>query len=131
MDAPSGLKKGDPIYAQVGDRYIHTVYDGFRDGTHFVEARTSDGNPEIMYGYRALTIAKRVTKIITFSKNNMSKISILLTRLLSKDIQTLIKAGFLTERLDLTDEGTQALLVLMLDEKREQLVKIAEERLCE
>ena len=57
----------------------------------------------------------------------MSKITALLTRLIDGDVRILLKANYLTDRLDLTDEGAKALLVILLEEKKAELVKLAKE----
>jgi len=126
-----GLKSGDVVYASTSGRGYYTRYVKYQFDRHWVEARNEDGTPHLMCGYQAQTVSEKVVRIIPFIKPYMTKLTVLLTRLLDKDIKTLIKANFLTDRLDLTDEGVQALLTIILEEKRPELVKLAEERIAD
>ncbi|HCR35823.1 TPA: hypothetical protein DIU22_02155 [Candidatus Woesebacteria bacterium] len=71
-------------------------------------------------------------KIISNSKHTiMNKLSILMKKLLDKDTQILVKAGFINGDLDLTTEGQDALDAVLFIEKKSELVKLAEEVLTE
>jgi len=121
-----GLKSGDVVYASGNGYGYLTRYIKYEFDRYWVESRNKDGTPHLMSGYQAHTVSEKVVRIIPFIKPYMTKLTVLLTRLLDKDIKTLIKANFLTDRLDMTDEGAQALLTIILEEKRPELVKLAE-----
>jgi len=57
--------------------------------------------------------------------------SSLMKRLLDKDTQVLIKAGFLNNDLSLTNKGEEEVMALMLMQNKTDLVKVAEEKLAE
>lgn len=59
------------------------------------------------------------------------KLTSLMKRLLDKDTQTLVKAGYLDTDLDLTNKGQEALLSLLLMANKPELVKMAQEELDE
>lgn len=64
-------------------------------------------------------------------KGTIMKITNLVKKLLDKDTQTLVKAGLINGDLQLTDEGTTELLSILFIEKKDELVKIAQEKLDE
>ena len=55
----------------------------------------------------------------------------MMKKLLDKDTQTLVKAGFINGDLDLTGAGQHALNTVLFIEKKAELVKLAEEVLAE
>lgn len=59
----------------------------------------------------------------------MASLSKLAKRTLDSDIKTLVKAGYLTNELEFTDEGDEALCALLLEQHKVQLVKMAKEDL--
>ena len=59
-----------------------------------------------------------ITKLMSFAK-----------RLLSKDLNTLVEVGYLDSSLNLTIEGRAELEALLFEEKKVELVKLAEEEL--
>lgn len=64
-------------------------------------------------------------------KTIMQKVSLMMKKLLSKDIQTLVKAGYINGDLDLTERGKDVLLAQLFESNRAELVKSAEEELAE
>lgn len=61
------------------------------------------------------------------SNNKPMKVTSMVRRLLDKDAQTLVKAGFFNGDLELTDEGKKALFAIMLDANKAALVVEAQE----
>lgn len=61
----------------------------------------------------------------------MNKLSIMMKKLLDKDTQILVKAGFIDGDLDLTEEGILALNSILFIEKKTEFVKMAEEIIAE
>lgn len=61
--------------------------------------------------------------------NNTMKITNLVKKILDKDTRTLVSAGFINGDLALTDEGVSELLGILFLEKKDELVKIAEEKI--
>jgi hypothetical protein len=92
-------------------------------------------------GYRARECwAQKVTgscvwecKIIEniYNNNKTMKITNLVKKILDKDTQILVKAGFINGDLQLTEEGTQELLGLLFLENKTKLVEIANEKINE
>lgn len=66
-------------------------------------------------------------KIKFLNKPNMSKLSSMMKKLLDKDTQVLVEAGYINGDLDLTDEGTKALLTILFTTHKNELVKDAKE----
>ena len=123
----SDIKPGETVWAKWSGDFFETKYIGGLKEWWTVEARDALGQPVYMYGCRARTVATQIFRIINFNKTLMSKITALLTRLIDGDVRILLKANYLTDRLDLTDEGAKALLVILLEEKKAELVKLAKE----
>lgn len=65
------------------------------------------------------------------SPKKIMKLSSMMKRLLDKDVQTLIKAGFLDSNLGLTLEGQQALFAMLFVANKAELVKVAQEKIDE
>ena len=65
------------------------------------------------------------------TNKTMIKITNLVKKILDVDTRILIKAGFIDGNLSITEEGTSELLSLVFLEKKEELVKIAEEKNAE
>jgi len=61
----------------------------------------------------------------------MMKITNFVRQVLDKDIRTVMKAGFISSDLTLTERGEDELMSLLFLEKKAELVKIAEEQLKE
>lgn len=61
----------------------------------------------------------------------ISMISAVARRLLDKDTKTLIKAGYLSNDLTITEEGQNSLLALSLTSNMKELVALAEEKIAE
>lgn len=59
------------------------------------------------------------------------KITNLVKKILDKDTRTLVKAGFINGDLALTDEGVSELLGILFLEKKEELLKVANEKIDE
>ena len=82
-------------------------------------------------GSRKLEEYEIISKTLTNSHTIMNKLSIMMKKLLDKDTQILVKAGFINGDLDLTGEGQNALNTVLFIEKKAELVKLAEEVLAE
>lgn len=66
------------------------------------------------------------------SKTNiMTKLNSMMKRLLDADTKKLIKGGLINGDLQLTEEGKEALLSIIFEEKKADLVKVAEENIAE
>lgn len=61
----------------------------------------------------------------------MNKLSNMMKRLLDKDSQALVKAGFINGDLELTGEGQEVLHSLLFQQNKEALVELAQEKLAE
>jgi hypothetical protein len=82
---------------------------------------------------KQLTLVKEEDLILVFkySKNKSMKITNLTKKLLDGNTRKLIRAGFIDGELALTDEGVDELLGLFFIEKKDELVKIAEEKIAD
>lgn len=65
------------------------------------------------------------------TKTNMIKITPMLKTMLDKKGRTLYKADFLNGDLELTEDGKSALNTLLFEANKDELVKLAEEKLKE
>lgn len=65
------------------------------------------------------------------NKTLMKKLSIMMKKLLDKETQLLVKAGFINGDLEITTEGQHALNSVLFTEKKAELVKLAEEVISE
>lgn len=63
------------------------------------------------------------------NNNKNMKITNLIKKIIDKDVRTLISADFISRDLTLTDEGVNELLGILFLEKKEELVKIAQEKI--
>ncbi len=70
-------------------------------------------------------------KLITNKPGIMKKLSILLKKLVDSDTQTLIKAGYIDDKLELTEAGEQALLTILFLANKAELVTMAQADLDE
>lgn len=67
-------------------------------------------------------------------KNNINcimKITNLVKKILDKDTRTLVSAGFINGELALTDEGVAELLGILFLQNKDELVKIANEKITD
>lgn len=64
-------------------------------------------------------------------KSKIMKLNNYMKKVLSKELRTLIQAGFVNGDLELTTEGKDAIWAELLDEKKTVMVKLAEEKLKE
>jgi hypothetical protein len=62
-------------------------------------------------------------------KEKTMKLSSMMKRLLDKDTQVLVKAGFLNGDLELTGDGQKALLAILFMATKVDMVKAAQEKL--
>lgn len=67
----------------------------------------------------------------TKPEKSMTKMSSIMKRILDADTRKLVEAGLLTKDLELTSEGKEALVSLMFEQNKADLVKIAEDILSE
>ena len=73
--------------------------------------------------------AEKVYKLNNYT--NKMKITNIVKKILDVDTRTLVKAGFINGDLALTDEGVSELVGLIFLEKKNELVKVAQEKLYE
>ncbi len=64
-------------------------------------------------------------------KTIMQKVSNMMKKILDKDTQALVKAGFINGNLDLTCDGVAALNAIIFSEKKAELVALANEKIAE
>lgn len=72
------------------------------------------------------SLAETINKTTT-----MKTLNTMMKKLLDKPTQTLVKADFINGDLELTEEGDAALMTLLFADKKDELVKMAEEKLKE
>lgn len=94
--------------------------------------RDEDGGWKAMEYWAHKVILSDVfdVKIINKNSNNKKmKITNLVKKILDADTRKLVKAGFINGDLALTDEGVSELLGILFLEKKDELVKIADEKI--
>lgn len=140
--------KEEPMEYQIGDRIRNTAEGSSRNknlwkkGTIYNKAwngsegygyyiRYDDGESGFGHinDYRLLDATELASE--DNKKPFMSKVSIMMKKLLDGDTQKLVKAGFINGDLMLTCEGTEALNAVLFSEHKEALVKLAEEKIAE
>ena len=74
-----------------------------------------------------------ITSSDEINKQRTSKMRLnsMMKRLMDPDVKKLMKAGLINGDLLLTEEGKDELTAIMFDEKKAELVKIAEEKIAE
>lgn len=70
-------------------------------------------------------------ELIENNKSSMSKISIMMKKLLNSNVQKQVKVGYINGDLELTDKGTKALLSILYTEKEVELTAMADEELVQ
>ena len=71
-------------------------------------------------------------EIINPKKNKiMNKLNVIAQKILSKDTRSLIKANYLNNELELTEEGKNNLIAILFEKNKEALIKLAEEKIKE
>ena len=70
-------------------------------------------------------------KLINIKQTTYMKITNLVKKILDEDTRKLVKANFINGDLALTDEGVQELLGLLFLTNKDELVKIADEKIKE
>lgn len=124
---------------KVGDRFRvvnrhpdNTSYEGL---TGVVEQVLGTKRYEVLFenGVRCQgwTDQNDMEFISNDNKTQMKTLGTMMKRLLDKDTQTLVKAGFVNGDLELTEEGRKALLAIQFSEKKSELVILAQEVLDE
>jgi hypothetical protein len=79
----------------------------------------------MVYGrFKEESIIKQKNK-----KTTMTQINIMMKKLLDSDTQTLVRAGFLDNELNLTDEGKEAIFVSLFDTQKAALVVAAQAKI--
>lgn len=79
----------------------------------------------------AICLGEDSFELINNNSIDMSKISSLQETLLDKNTKVLIEAGFLDEKLALTEEGKTELQSLFFADYKERLIKVAEAKIKE
>lgn len=70
-------------------------------------------------------------EIVKSNKTIMTKLNVMMKKLLSKDTQTFIKADFINGDLELTETVKDALAIINFETHKVALLKVAEEKLEE
>lgn len=81
------------------------------------------------YWKQAEYIRENYKLLKTNNTKKTMKITNLIEKILDKNTRTLIKAGFLSEDLQLTDLGASTILGLIFLERKEDLAKLAQEKI--
>lgn len=91
---------------------------------YFIKVRYEDGE------YGSAKESEGCYKIIK-TKTTMQKLGTMMKKLLDKDTQLLVKAGFINGDLELTEEGRKELLSINFEANKAKLVDIAKEKIAE
>ena len=124
------LKVGDTVRAVKGKR--NPCYKLKNDGSNTRQITVTgddcfsiDGCIHAYIKDWYLEIVNNKQKII------MTKLNIMMKKFLDKDSQALVKAEFINGDLELTDEGKENLFALLFEDKKKELVALANEKLEE
>lgn len=113
---------GNPDVMNKYDNYIGWVVR-FEDG-NVVVGRSPDSEKGNFFLESDLLIIKKTDKFMT-------KVTKLLRRILSKEDRDMVKAGYLTDKLELTDKGKEALFSLLYVAYKGDLAVLATEDIKE
>ena len=93
------------------------------------EYKAKGYNAERCFG----SVCVKITIIdnINQKNNKLMKITNLVKKLLDEDTRKLVKAGFINGDLALTDEGVSEILGILFLQNKDELVKIADEKITE
>lgn len=122
------------IKFKIGDK-VRTFKDpsyGGVEGTGIVEDVLEDGKKIIVRqdGSRIIFYYLTLNGFIKHI-NSMSKTTRIQKKLLDKDTQILIEAGYLSDNLEMTDAGEDELENIIFEEHMDKLVASAKEKLSE
>ncbi len=136
-------KKG--YVTKIGNpNYIYVAYDDGEKGEgtlkHYINL-TREGENKMAItdqGYHSLRVASydmgcatATTSINQEGTKRMRSLSVIQKLTLSKEDQTLLKAGYLCEDLSLSTKGTQALMATLWQVHKAEMVKLAQAELDE
>lgn len=137
----NGLSVGDEIEITAA-YYYNNVDTGIvleivvsRTGTGHIVVYTNGSNA--IYSFPNTDYAIAIIKNSPDKQNKsgepkkMISLNTMMKKLLDKDTQTLIKAGFINGDLQLTDEGWQNLKALLFEQNKDEMIKAAQEKLDE
>lgn len=100
--------------------------------TEIIDDEPSNSSGPIMgLGANHITFDDISTKHQQRRKTMTQKCNIMMKKLLSKDLRTLVEAGYINGDLELTDEGMANLRAILFEQNKEALVALAEEKLQE
>jgi hypothetical protein len=116
------------VLASCAGHWVQMVWVGEIDGFDFDNFHAKDHAHycQIMKPDWGIKIIRKAN-----IKNNTMKITNLVKKLLDNDTRTLVRAGFVNGDLALTEEGTAELLSILFLEKKDELVKVANEKLAD
>ena len=83
------------------------------------------------YGFSSDSLNSDNTIIIKTQKTMCQKLNSMMKRLLDADTKKLIRADLINGALLLTDEGKEALISILFEQNKAELVKMAEEIIAE
>lgn len=92
---------------------------------------TTGGNTTATYTWGNSSNTVIIDEVCDKKTKRMNRVSAMMKRLLDADTQTLVKAGFLDQNLELTEHGCDALDAILFDANKAALVKLAQEKLDE
>jgi len=132
------FKVGDRIRGQYGDTiYVGTIVEigetlvqVDRDGGSGRWSCLVRGNGKVAGAY-LMDDGTHNLELLTKRKTIMQKLTPMLRRALSKELQTLYKADYIDGDLELTKEGRNAMWAILLETNKEEVVKLAQEKLDE
>lgn len=119
------LSHGNEAFYRNDLDYSHLPILSVDEGIEWLKGRTD--TPPFSHG-SAWTAEPNYTlkkqSLITTMTN-------LASRIFDKDVKTLVKAGYIDNCLNLTQGGTNALIGILFEEKKAELVKLAQEKIEE
>ena len=119
----------------VGGIYTVVAVDEAYDGTYIdVQGTSIKGYPIYVNGvsssnFQLITKGRKSNKLTKTVKS--MRLTNLAKKLLDADTRTLIKAGYIDGDLELTDAGQRAALSILFIEKKDELVKMAQDEIKE
>ena len=146
MSTYTELEVGDRVRGQYDEhKYTGTVYSIEEDSVEVIRDNTGNkwsckirGNGEVAGAYNFDDGIHNLQLISSTEPQQeggkgtiIMRLNTMMKKILDKDTKTLIKAGYLNGDLQLTETGRESLEALLVEEKKEALVKLAEETIEE
>lgn len=127
------FKVGDEAkFCWKGGEYFGQIVQVNLDGVYFAhnadpEIGMLQKSPRGQYKYTTDIGESHFDKLTLINSDSMNQVSLIAKQLLSKDDQLLLKMGYITESLQVTEKASQALKAILFQQNKAALLALAKE----